>query len=98
LRFHRTKREGGGGWREEGDDRWARPVGDRERERELASWASAHEKKKGAQGLGPAGRKEKGREGKKDFPFSFFKPNFQIYFQIEILYKFTFLLLKQLSQ
>ena len=34
-------REKGGGWREEGDDKWARPVGDREREREVASWASA---------------------------------------------------------
>ena len=28
--------------------------------------------------------------GEKDFPFSFFKPNFQIYFQIEILNKLTF--------
>ena len=49
---------------------------ERERERELASWASAQEEKKGAQGLGPAGRKEKGGgEGFCHFIF-FFKQNF----------------------
>ena len=78
-----------GGWREEGDDRWARPVGDRERERELASWASAQEEKKGAQDLGPAGQKEKG--GGKSFAiFFFFQTKFSTHFPIEFLIKLTF--------
>jgi len=41
-------------------------------------------------GFGPCSPKgERGRREER-FSFSFFKPNFQIYFQIEILYKFTF--------
>jgi len=55
------------------------PICRRERERErvgeLASWASAQEEKKGAQGLGPAGRKEKGEKGRKIFLFQTKFPN-----------------------
>jgi len=71
LNRERGKREEAVGG--EGADRWAPSVGERERERvgELASWASAQEEKKGAQRLGPAGRKEKGEEGRKIFLFLF---------------------------
>ena len=60
------EREQGRAVGDDGADRWAPSVG--ERERELASWASAQEKKKGAQGwAGPAGREG----GEQDFSLFF---------------------------
>ena len=80
------EREGGGGWREEGDDRRAWPVGNRERERlGEAGWAWPRERRRGrCRVWAEQAKSERGGGRKKDFAIFNFKPIFKYIFKLNL--------------